>query len=218
MKIHENYLTDEQLSSLRTQFDQYANTRQLTFKYWVTHKETIKEVFNSDADQLVQQERKDISKAPLGQYVRDLLKSIFDIPQTTPIFVVRSHNPIGLHTDCDDHTPVNGRTLIIPLTFDDRIVTVIWDKIVSERELNELIKQFAEHPEIFEKQNNISEQYKLNNCWFGDPVLTDYLPLGKVAIWRTGTVIEFNRKNIHASNNYTNFLPYKDYILIHTEE
>ncbi len=143
MKVHENYLTDEQLSSLRTQFDQYATAGQLTFKYWVTHKETIKEVFNSDADQLVQQERKDISKAPLGQYVRDLLKSIFDIPLTTPIYVVRSHNPIGMHTDCDDHKPVNGRTLIIPLTFDNRIVTVIWDKIVSERELKELIKQLA---------------------------------------------------------------------------
>jgi hypothetical protein len=218
MKIHQNYLTVEQINNLRNQFDEYANSNQLTFKYWITHKDTLKEVFNSDADQLIQQARRDISRDSMGQCVRDLLRPIYDVPLKTAIYAVRSHNPIGIHTDSDDWTYQVGRSFIIPLTFDDRIVTVVWDKIVTVKELGELIQKFADDPSTFEKFNDVSKQYKLNNCWFGDPSLTDYLPLLGIATWKLGTIIEFNRQTMHASNNYTDFVPYKDYILIHTDE
>jgi hypothetical protein len=218
MNIHNNFLNADQILILRKCFDQHVENNDLNFKYWITHKDTIKEVFHSDADQIVQQERRDVASKELGNYTRLFLKSIIDIPADTNIWAVRSHAPIGIHTDSDDVLYQQGRTIIIPLTFDDRIVTLVWDKVLTQKQLQELFQSFASDPTNFEKLNNSSQQYQLDNCWFGDPCLTDFLPLLGVAKWQLGTIIEFDRQIAHASNNYTKFIPFKDYLLIHTDE
>jgi hypothetical protein len=85
-------------------------------------------------------------------------------------------------------------------------------------EFNRFAQSFAADPTEFEKVNDISNELLLNNCWFGSPSITDYIEVDGVATWESGVVIEFNREQLHASNNYTVFVPHKDYILIHTNE
>jgi hypothetical protein len=215
---HNNFLTDEQVLFLRNTFDQYVSKHRLSFKYWIDHEETIREVFNSDAKRIVQQERTDVRAEDIGQRVRELLAPLVTIPTNTNVWLVRSHNPIGMHVDADEIKNQHGRTFIIPLTFDDRIKTVVWNRISTMSEFNRLTQAFAADSTVFEKVNDISQELLLNNCWFGTPSITDYIEVEGIATWEPGVVIEFNREKLHASNNYTVFVPHKDYILVHTDE
>ena len=218
MKVHKDFLTDEQFNFLRSSFDDYADNHKLTFKYWIDHEDTIKEVFKSDVKRLIQQERTDARNDTLGQYVRELMKSVIALPTTTNIWVVRSHNPIGIHVDSDEIKKQHGRTFLIPLTFDDRIKTVVWDRVSTISEFNKFCTEFANNHAKFEKLNDISSELLLNNCWFGEPSITDYIPVEGIATWEPNVLIEFNREKLHSSNNYTTFVPFKDYILVHTDE
>ncbi len=218
MNVHKDFLTDEQYNFLRSSFNDYVNNHKLTFKYWIEHEDTIKEVFKSDVKRLIQQERTDAKADVLGQYVRGLMQSIIDIPVSTNIWVIRSHNPIGIHVDADEVKRQHGRTFLIPLTFDDRIKTVVWDRVSTISKFNKFCSEFANDHTKFEKLNNISTELLLNNCWFGEPSITDYIPIEGIATWEPNILIEFNREKLHASNNYTTFVPFKDYILIHTDE
>ena len=218
MKTHKNFLTAEQVAEFRSAFDDYVSRHRLAFKYWIDHEETIREVFKKDVKRLVQQERTDVRREPLGQLVRELIAPIVSVPETTNVWLVRSHNPIGIHVDADEVKNQHGRTFIIPLTFDDRIKTLVWNRISTMSEFNRLTQAFAADPTVFEKVNTVSDELLLNNCWFGTPSITDYIEIEGIATWESGAVIEFNREKLHASNNYTVFVPYKDYILIHTDE
>lgn len=218
MKTHKQFLTQNQILYFRAAFDEYVYNRRLSFKYWIDHEETIREVFKKDVTRLVQQERTDVRQEQIGQQVRDLMSTLVHIPDATNIWLVRSQNPIGMHVDADEIKNQHGRTFIIPLTFDDRIKTVVWDRISTMREFNKLAQDFAADPTAFTKVNTISEEMLLNNCWFGKPSITDYVAIEGIATWEPGIVIEFNREKLHASNNYTVFMPHKDYILIHTDE
>lgn len=218
MKAHKNFLTAEQVAEFRNAFDDYVSKHRLAFKYWIDHEETIREVFKKDVKRLVQQERTDVRREPLGQAIRELMLPIVSVPDTTNIWLVRSHNPIGIHVDADEIKNQHGRTFLIPLTFDDRIKTLVWNRTSTMSEFNRFAQAFAADPTVFEKVNTISDELLLNNCWFGTPSITDYIEIEGIATWESGTVIEFNREKLHASNNYTVFVPHKDYILIHTDE
>jgi hypothetical protein len=218
MKEHTNFLTVEQIAQFRDIFDEYVGHRRLAVKYWIDHEETIREVFNKDVKRLIQQERTDVKDSMVGQKVRAVLSPIVLIPATTNIWLVRSHNPIGIHVDADEIKNQHGRTFIIPLTFDHRIKTVVWDKVITMSKFNSLAQAFAADSTAYTKVNNISNELLLNNCWAGNPSITDYIDVEGIATWDMGTVIEFDREKLHASNNYTAFVPHKDYILIHADE
>jgi hypothetical protein len=218
MKTHKDFLTLEQIDHLQQVVTDYADNHKLSRKYWIDHEETIREVFNKTDRVLIQQERADVGSTEIGQYIRELILPIVAIPKETNIWLVRSHNPVGIHVDYDETQNQQGRTFIIPLTFDDRIKTIAWNRISTMSEFNRFAQSFATDPTVFEKVNDISNELLLNNCWFGFPSITDYIEVDAVATWESGVVIEFNREQLHASNNYTVFVPHKDYILIHTNE
>jgi hypothetical protein len=218
MITHKNFLTDTQISNLQEIFNEYASAHKLAFKYWIDHEETIREVFHCTEKRIVQQERKDVRAEPVGQHIRELMSSLVELPTDTNVWLVRSHNPIGIHVDADEIKNQHGRTFLIPLTFDERIKTIVWDRVSTMNEFNQFAQAFAADPAQFVKVNNLSSELLLNNCWFGNPSIVDYINIEGIATWEPGTVIEFNREKLHASNNYTVFVPYKDYILIHTDE
>lgn len=217
MKIHENFLSDQILSELRQEFDQWYAKNTFTEQYTIDHEDTIKEIFNLTEKSLIQQKRSELSKTEIGEYIKKLLGPLAKLSPRDFVYFSRSFYPIGLHADTDDKQS-KGKTFLIPLTYDERVKTIVFKDKMTNPEFGKFVQEFANNISKFEYKSNLSEQYKLAHCWFGSPNLLDYMELDGMGAWAKGSVIEFDRNQLHASNNYKDFVDYKDYILVHTNE
>jgi len=140
------------------------------------------------------------------------------LKNSIPIIFVRAVNPLGIHTDTDERYH-KGHTILIPLTSDDRIKTVVWrETAIAQKGLNAIFQRFQTDFDSFQTQPRINDKFNLGNCWSGRPSIVDFLELDGVAEWHTGSIFKFERQQLHASNNFRKFVEFKDYVKIHNDE
>ena len=218
LQIFENAITDDELVYLREEFDKLKlSTPFVDQLYYIDHPDTIKEVYNLDDDKLIQQDRLIINNLPVGQFVKKLLTPYVEEGAfNNELWACRSEYPIGVHTDTDEKQP-NGYTVLIPLTFDDRIKTIIWKPLLGKNELNKFMQDFGNNPLAYPIVNSISKELDLKHCWISNPSICDAMELDGYASWSKGSILKFDRRQPHASSNWKTYMPYKDYILIHAK-
>jgi hypothetical protein len=220
LTVFENAVTAEEIAHLQQQFAELKATVAFNDAYRITNLDEIRELYNSNLDSLPQQERMVVNSYPVADLVRSIVNRILPKPlkTSTSIMFSRSVYPIGIHTDTDEKN-LKGHTIMIPLTFDERIKTLVWCKTAAGQSgLNAIFQRFQLDPTSFQPQPRISNKFDLRNCWMGRPSIVDFLQLDGMAPWRTGSIFKFERQQLHASNNYREFVEFKDYVLIHNDE
>ena len=220
LTVFENAVTAEEIAHLQQQFAELKARVEFNDTYLINNPDEIHELYNSESESLIQQERVSINSYPVAESVRRIVNRILPNPlkDSIPIMFSRSVYPVGIHTDTDesDH---QGHTIMIPLTFDKRIKTVVWQETaVAQSGLNAIFQRFQTDLKSFQSQPRISNKFDLRNCWMGRPSIVDFLQLDGVAEWRTGSIFKIERQQLHASNNYREFVEFKDYVLIHNDE
>ena len=220
LTVFENAITAEEIMYLQQQFAELKATVEFNDTYLITNPDEIHELYNSQCESLIQQERVSINSYPVAELVRRMVNRILPNPlkDSIPILFSRSVYPVGIHTDTDERDH-KGHTIMIPLTSDDRIKTVVWQETaVAQSGLNAIFQRFQTDLKSFQPQPRISNKFDLRNCWMGRPSIVDFLQLDGMAEWRTGSIFKFERRQLHASNNYREFVEFKDYVLIHNDE
>ena len=218
LTVFENAVTADEMAYLQQKFTEM--TDQLEDEYFITCREVIHDLHGKDNETLVQQQRVNIRVGPLGDFVRSIVNRILPNPlkETVSIWFSRSIYPVGIHTDTNE-TSHEGHTLMIPMTFDDGIKTLVWkETAVTVPALNDIFCRFQTNIRSFQPQPRISNKLDVRNCWLTQPSIVDFLELDGMASWQTGSVFKFERKQLHASNNYREYVDFKDYILIHNDE
>ena len=220
LTVFENAVTDQEIVHLQQQFAELKATVEFKERYLITNPDEIHELYNSNSESLIQQERTDIRAYPVAQFIRNIVNKILPTPlkDSVPIMFSRSVYPVGIHTDTNIKS-CKGHTIMIPLTFNAGIKTVVWkETAIGQQELNNIFQRFNSDLKSFQPQPPISRQLDLRNCWLGHPSIVDFLQLDGIAEWRAGAIFKFSRQQLHASNNYREFVEFKDYVLIHNDE
>lgn len=220
LTVFENVVTAEEIAHLQQQFAELKATVEFDDRYLITNPDEIHELYKSQGESLIQQERVSINAYPVAESVRRIVNRILPKPlkPSTLIMFSRSVYPIGIHTDTDEKN-LKGHTIMIPLTSDERIKTLVWkETALTQKGLNEIFQRFQTDLKSFQPQPRISNKFDLRNCWMGRPSIVDFLQLDGVAEWRAGAIFKFARQQLHASNNYREFVEFKDYVLIHNDE
>jgi len=220
LTVFENTVTADEIAYLQQQFAQFKNTLKFEEAYFITNSDVLHDLYNSQASRLVQQERVDIRSHPVADVIRNIVNRILpnSLKPDIRILFSRSVYPVGIHTDTSEQERT-GHTIMIPLTFDDRIKTLTWkETAIGEKELNSIFHQFQTNIRSFTRRSKISRELDLRNCWLSQPSIVDFLELDGIAEWRAGSIFKFERKQLHASNNYKAFVDFKDYVLIHNDE
>jgi len=220
LTVFENAVTAEEIAHLQQQYAELKARVEFNDTYLLTNPDEIHELYNSKSESLIQQERVSINSYPVAELVRSIVNRILPNPlkDSIPIMFSRSVYPVGIHTDTDENDH-QGHTIMIPLTSDPRIKTVVWrETAVAQSGLNAIFQRFQTDLKSFQPQPRISNKFDLRNCWMGRPSIVDFLQLDGVAEWRTGSIFKFERQQLHASNNYREFVEFKDYVLIHNDE
>lgn len=220
LTVFENAVTAEEIMHLQQQFAELKATVDFNDTYLITNPDEIHELYNSKSKSLIQQERVRINLYPVAEFIRNIVNRILSNPlkPSIPIMFSRSVYPVGIHTDTDEknHT---GHTIMIPLTSDARIKTLVWKETTrAQSGLDSIFQRFQNDIKSFKPQPRISKQLNLKNCWLGYPSIVDFLELDGIAEWQTGSIFKFERQQLHASNNYRAFAEFKDYVLIHNDE
>jgi len=223
LAVFDNIVTDSELENIQQQFANLKSTISFDDRYYLTlTKEEIKDLYKLDSDSLlVQVERTNVSALPVGESIRDIVNKILTEPldKSTPIYFARSIYPSGIHVDFNKDRSFNGETIIIPLTFDERIKTLVWKETVDNGHsgVSDLLQRFRDNIRSFKKYSKLSTKLDLKNCWLGYPSVVDFLELDGMAEWKKGSLFKFKCKQLHASNNYKEHTAFKDYVLIHTD-
>ena len=219
LEIFENAITADEITHLQEQFTQLKSTVELDERYYITSKDDIRDLYNSDSESLIQQQRISVLKFPVADFVRNIVNQILSTPlkDSVRIMFSRSFYPVGIHVDVQKNE--KGHTLMIPLTFDNRIKTLVWKETATgQQDLNSIFHRFQTDINSFQPQPIMSDHLDLRNCWLGCPPIVDFLELDGMAEWQAGSIFKFDRQQLHASNNYKEFVEFKDYILIHNDE
>ena len=220
LTVFENTVTSAEIANMQQQFSHLHANGKFTDTYHITSREEIHELYNSNAESLIQQQRVDIREYPIADVVRNIVNKILPSPlnPSVPILFSRSVYPVGIHIDSNKKEN-NGHTLMIPLTFDTRIKTLVWkETAIDPIVLNEIFYRFQNDIKSFTPQPRISNRFDLRNCWLGTPSIVDFLELDGIAEWQAGSIFKFKRQQLHASNNYKASVEFKDYVLIHNDE
>ena len=220
LTVFENAVTAEEIVYLQQQFAELKATVDFNDTYLITNPDEIHELYNLESQSLIQQERVRINSYPVAEVVRNIVDRILPKPLKPSISIMfsRSVYPVGIHTDTDERIH-KGHTIMIPLTSDERIKTLVWrETAIAQSGLNEIFQRFQTNTKSFQPQPRISKQLDLRNCWLGNPSIVDFLELDGIASWQTGSIFKFERQQLHASNNYRAFAEFKDYVLIHNDE
>jgi hypothetical protein len=220
LTVFKNAVTAEEIMHLQQQFAELKAMVKFNDTYLITNPDEIRELYNLESESLIQQERVEINSYPVAEFVRNIVDRILPNPlkSFTPIMFSRSVYPVGIHTDTDEknHT---GHTIMIPLTSDARIKTLVWKESArGQPGLDSIFQRFQNDIKSFKPHPRISKQLDLKNCWLGHPSIVDFLELDGIAEWQTGSIFKFERQQLHASNNYRAFAEFKDYVLIHNDE
>jgi len=188
--------------------------------------------------------------------------NLFNVEYTEfEAYIKTSYLPISLHVDAEiyesdeklalDQSQTGedarlGCSIIIPLTFNKNIHTIIFNNMVEE---NDLVRNFLEKiAGVWESYQHRQDNYRADlpiyehnldyrnyipNIWNnqmisyhldpenneyarGDQVL-DYLEVDEIIPWEENVAYMFHKQKMHMSNNFKKFgVETKDFILIHT--
>lgn len=210
----------EKIDQLRKHFDEAYDS--LEDAQWQINKELLAKLYNITDKEKVMQTKRGIMKRGTDAHklVAEILEP-FNIkadPDGWHINYARGFLPIAMHVDIGDNdTNADGDTILIPLTFDDRIKTLWWKGHVYEPVFDWWIEKQDWQNKT--KVHNITEQYDLSNGFWRRPEVADYMELDGVGDWFKGNIFRGRRSQPHCSNNFkSSGIEHKDYILIQTTD
>jgi hypothetical protein len=209
LKVYENAIDSEKITELRVMFDKVVNEVGLLDKFYIN-------------DNVFQMERTVINYQfpDMRKHCRLLINShvprLVDLKQS--IMFTRVHYPSPVHVDVDEEYS-KGVTLIIPLTFHDGIKTVVWkDEFINNSELTAFKNRFINETRSFTKKNAISKEVDISHSMSMYGLnMGDVMELDGVASWQPGNIIVFDKTQAHCSSNFITHVPFKDYLLVHTQ-
>jgi hypothetical protein len=193
------------------------NSSNLDIIDWQVNKEILKGLYNIDHD-TAQTQRAIIKDKNIRKQITSVLE---DFGFTNGegqgwMCYSRAFLPTSLHVDIpQDNVEDDGYTVIIPLTTDPSIKTLVFKEKTNNPILDYWIKK--QDWSSREKLNNLSKTYDVSNGWYWQPDIVDYMELDGIADWEKGNAFCLKRSQIHCSTNFRkNGFEYKDYILVQT--
>ena len=227
LEIFQNSILDSELDFLRQKFDELKQTTDFPFKAYLNIKGSIlfesgnfvvgEEKF-SDEGKYLNWERIKINEE-LRNYVRQILtRVISDLDDDLTFYFVRSHSPLRIHLDGTDFRQ-KGKTMIIPLTFNENIHTVVWQQDSTVVNFEAWMKQFYQDPKKFKPSKIVPADINLKHCCVkNDSSFLQALDYDGSVAWKKGTIMSFGRMQYHASSNFKLLNDFKDFVLIHSEK
>ena len=236
LKIYTNVISEDKILEIKDAFNIVQNDIGLNDKFYIDDDrvlDTYKNMLSGqqypdilyDNGKPLTMERTPINRIskiwPIKHYIFNVIKSVLSLTYEPSIIFTRVHLPSNVHADVDIREEP-GYTLIIPLTFHNSIKTVVWDnQFKSPAELQNYKKAIIKKiHKTFNEHDEIPSDIDLRHCevsYNHDKLFPKYLQNGVFADWEQGNIIVFNRRQAHCSSNFRNYLPYKDYILVHTQ-
>lgn len=213
-------VSHDKIDQLRKYFDEAYDS--LDDAQWQINKELLEKIYNiTDKDKVMQTKRGLMKR---GTEARKLLIEILEPfgikanPNGWHINYARGFLPIAMHVDIPEDNPnQDGDTILIPLTFDDRIKTLWWKGHVYAPVFDYWIQEQDWSKKT--KQNNLTEQFDMSNGYWRKPEVVNYMPLDGIGEWSKGNIFKGRRSQPHASNNFkSSGITHKDYILIQTTD
>jgi hypothetical protein len=195
------------------------NSSNLDIIDWQVNKEILKGLYNIDHD-TTQTQRAIIKDKNIRKQITSVLE---DFGFTNGegqgwMCYSRAYLPTALHVDVpQDNVEEDGYTVIIPLTTDPGIKTLVF----KEKTNNPILDYWIQKQDWSsrEKLNNLSKTYNVSNSWYWQPDIVDYMELDGIADWEKGNAFCLRRSQIHCSTNFRqNGFEYKDYILVQTND
>ena len=208
LRVYEKAINSEKLAKLRTMFDKVVNEVGLLDKFYIN-------------DNVLQQERTVINNhfPDMRGFCRRLINShlpkLIGLDQS--IIFNRVHYPSPVHVDVDEEYS-KGVTVIIPLTFHEKIKTVVWkDEFMNNRELTAFKYKFIDEIKSARKKNSISKEVDISHSMTMHGLnMGDTMEIEGIAAWEQGNIIVFDKTQAHCSSNFITHLPFKDYLVVHT--
>jgi hypothetical protein len=227
LEIFNNGITDEELDFLRYEFDTMKSKVDFPFKtyinkngsiYFEANKIVVGENTFSEEGKFLNWERIKLSDELSNKIKNILLRNMPDLDDTLVFYFVRSYYPLRIHYD-DNDLRQKGNTMIIPLTFDENIKTVVWKPYDNINDLEDYKRQFSNNPKIFVPTKSVPNEIDLSHCYTGTNKNFVYaLEYDGAASWKKGTVLSFGRMQFHASSNFKSTREFKDFVLIHSDK
>lgn len=149
----------------------------------------------------------DLVASPLAD---QLLKCLGQRPIFKELWILEEYWPLGWHTDCHHVCTDSGQdqfyTIIIPLV-DANTMTVIADQIgwVMPNPLEHLeIVDYAATAKLVPADHRIPMDFWKNNLGHCPQYSRSFFTLHKTFEWRRGSLLAFDRRRWHASDNFFN--------------
>jgi hypothetical protein len=199
--IKENALSDEFLDSMRLEFD-----RLFALGEDIQDTGALRRIS-------INQKYPDLKDAVHQEIVR-----LFGRPVElkNSIYFTRSYQPLLIHVDSDKDKD-QGATIIIPLTFDVNIKTIVWSNRSSRGNLLNIIGPLLGDKENSPILSDISKQINLDHIDTDHIHLADLLELDGFVAWSKGVAFLFDKMQLHASSNFKSLgHDHKDFIVLHT--
>lgn len=193
------------------------NSDKLDIIDWQINTEILKKIYNIDA-KTPQTIRGHVKDLEVRNQVKKIMENFGFEDFNGWMMYSRAFLPTSLHVDIPmDDTKADGHTMIIPLTYSDKIKTVIFKERTNYPILDYWIEK--QDWDSREKVNTISVDYNMSHGWWRRPDITDRMELDGIANWQIGTAFCFRRSQIHGSTNFTQAgFPFKDYIMVQTDD
>jgi hypothetical protein len=209
LKVYENVVTPSQLLELRTMFDAVVNEVGFIDKFFIN-------------DGIVQMERTSVKDQfpKMEQYCRQLINSytseLLELKQN--IMFTRVNYPSPIHVDSNKESSP-GRLLILPLTFNTDIKTIVWKNTFNNNEeISDYKSKFINETKSFKKVNSLSKEVDISHCLKMHKLsLGEVMELDGMAPWDRGNIIIFDKNQAHCSSNFIPQMPFKEYLLVHAE-
>ena len=206
LRVYDNVVSADDLNKIKKMWDTVANTMGLVDKFYI--------------DDQLHMERTVINDhfPDMYRFCKTLIN--FNIPNKIhygKIIFTRVHIPSPTHVDVDE-AGAPGFTVIIPLTFHDEIKTIVWkDKFDDNSKFSKFKDDFVKNSKSSVRLNSITKEANLSHLLEIDDVnIGEVMELDGYAKWQKGSIIVFDKTQVHCSSDFRQHLPFKDYVLVHT--
>ena len=156
-------ITDDVHNELIEIFDN--NLSKFDDHVWNTRAPMLKELYNINDEKHIQTLRMEIKDPSVQAKIKSIV-NLFDGLDNAHGFMnfCRGYLPIAMHTDVcvnPDNTVEDGYTIMIPLTVDKRIQTMVWQERMGYPVFDDWVNTIDWNNRV--KLNNLSEKYNLTN-------------------------------------------------------
>jgi len=149
------------------------------------------------------------------------------------VYIKTCYLPVDIHVDAEapnkqaqgqvktppQHEQSDGSSIIIPLTFNKNIHTIVFKNTVLNNDYLREFKNTLTNQPIY-KHNLDYSQY--NNIWNKDQMmktgeqLLDHVELEEIFVWEENIAFGFDKRRMHSGNDFTKFgIASKDFVLVH---